>query len=141
MTERPAPPDLPPTAWLPRRDFLVRTGLLLGAATLAACGSHELPDAARSPTSTSTHPSQAASGAQASPPAPPAPTRSSTQPAPLHPDLLPTAVHSWESVRHQFLLAPDLIHMAGFFLASHPKPVRDAIDAHRRGLGAKPIED
>lgn len=46
---------------------------------------------------------------------------------------------SWESVRAQFPLSADLIHMAGFFLASHPAPVRDAIERHRRGLDADPI--
>ena len=46
---------------------------------------------------------------------------------------------SWETVRAQFSLSPDLIHMAGFFLASHPAPVREAIDRHRRGLDADPI--
>ncbi len=45
----------------------------------------------------------------------------------------------WEGVRRQFNLASDLIHMAGFFLASHPKPVREAIERHRRGLDADPI--
>jgi isopenicillin-N epimerase len=47
---------------------------------------------------------------------------------------------SWEAVRGNFNLAPDLIHMSGFFLASHPTPVRDAIEAHRRALDANPIE-
>jgi isopenicillin-N epimerase len=47
---------------------------------------------------------------------------------------------SWEDVRGNFDLAPDLIHMAGFFLASHPKPVRDAIEAHRRAFDFNPIE-
>jgi len=46
----------------------------------------------------------------------------------------------WDAVRAQFALAPDLIHMAGFYLASHPTPVRDAIATHRRGLDANPIE-
>lgn len=45
----------------------------------------------------------------------------------------------WEAVRAQFPLAPDLIHMAGFFLSSHPTPVREAIERHRRGLDANPI--
>ncbi|HET6674206.1 MAG TPA: aminotransferase class V-fold PLP-dependent enzyme, partial [Nitrospiraceae bacterium] len=45
----------------------------------------------------------------------------------------------WESVRAQFLLSADVIHMAGFFLASHPTPVRDAIERHRRGFDANPI--
>jgi selenocysteine lyase/cysteine desulfurase len=47
---------------------------------------------------------------------------------------------SWEDVRANFNLAPGLVHMAGFFLASHPKPVRDAIEAYRRALDANPIE-
>lgn len=47
---------------------------------------------------------------------------------------------SWEAVRSNFNLTPDLIHMSGFFLASHPKPVRDAIEAYRRALDANPIE-
>ncbi|MET0516839.1 MAG: aminotransferase class V-fold PLP-dependent enzyme [Nitrospiraceae bacterium] len=46
---------------------------------------------------------------------------------------------SWEWVRSQFRLSPDLIHMAGFFLASHPAPVREAIERHRDGLDANPI--
>jgi selenocysteine lyase/cysteine desulfurase len=45
----------------------------------------------------------------------------------------------WQRVRDQFLLSPDLIHLAGFFLASHPTAVRDAIERHRRGLDADPI--
>jgi isopenicillin-N epimerase len=47
---------------------------------------------------------------------------------------------SWEAVRGNFNLAPDLIHMSGFFLASHPKPVRDAIELYRREFDANPIE-
>ncbi len=40
----------------------------------------------------------------------------------------------WDSVRAQFPLDPDVIQLAAFVLAAHPKPVRDAIDAHRAGL-------
>ncbi len=47
---------------------------------------------------------------------------------------------SWDDVRGNFNVAPDLIHMSAFFLASHPKPVRDAIEEHRRALDANPIE-
>ena len=47
---------------------------------------------------------------------------------------------SWEAVRAQFSLTRERIHMAGFLLASHPKPVRDAIEAHRRGLDENPAE-
>jgi isopenicillin-N epimerase len=47
---------------------------------------------------------------------------------------------SWEEVRGNFNLAPGLVHMSGFFLASHPKPVREAIDMYRREFDANPIE-
>ncbi len=67
-----------------RRDFLVRTGLTLGSAVLAA----NLPLLQANTDSTR-----------------------------------PPRFESWESVREQFLLSPDLIHMAGFFLASHPASV------------------
>jgi len=45
----------------------------------------------------------------------------------------------WKAVRDQFSLSRDLIHLAGFFLASHPTPVREAIERHRAGLDADPI--
>ena len=45
----------------------------------------------------------------------------------------------WKAVRNQFSLSRDLIHLAGFFLASHPGPVREAIERHRAGLDADPI--
>src|ERR1700730_16865407 len=46
----------------------------------------------------------------------------------------------WEAVRASCDIVRDLIHMAGFFLASHPKPVRDAIEMYRRALDANPVE-
>ncbi len=46
---------------------------------------------------------------------------------------------SWEEIRAQFPLSRDLIHLAGLFLASHPTPVREAIERHRRGLDVDPI--
>ena len=82
-----------------RRDFLVRTGLALGAALL----SQEL------------------------------------LPASANPALTHRRLDTWEAVRAQFPLAPDLIHLAGFFLASHPDSVRHAIERHRAGLDADPI--
>ncbi len=51
----------------------------------------------------------------------------------------PLKLDSWQDVREQFPLSPDHIHLAGFFLASHPTPVRAAIERHRRGLDADPI--
>ncbi|MBX3237550.1 MAG: aminotransferase class V-fold PLP-dependent enzyme [Nitrospiraceae bacterium] len=46
---------------------------------------------------------------------------------------------SWGLIRAQFSLNPALIHMAGFFLASHPAAVSAAIERHRRGFDADPI--
>jgi isopenicillin-N epimerase len=51
----------------------------------------------------------------------------------------PTSFQSWEEVRSLFNADKDLIHMAAFYLASHPKPVRDAIDRHRQALDANPF--
>ncbi|HSQ52124.1 MAG TPA: aminotransferase class V-fold PLP-dependent enzyme [Nitrospiraceae bacterium] len=82
-----------------RRNFLVRSGLAIGAALLAA----EVP----------------VSTAIANSP-------------PLKPD-------SWQDIRKEFQLSRDSIHLAGFFLSSHPASVRAAIERHRRGLDADPI--
>jgi selenocysteine lyase/cysteine desulfurase len=46
------------------------------------------------------------------------------------------AKDEWERVRAQFPLNRHLIQTAAFVLAAHPKPVRDAIERHRRGLDA-----
>ena len=51
----------------------------------------------------------------------------------------PASPPDWQFVRDQFPLSRDLIHLAGFFLASHPTPVREAIERHRAGLDADPI--
>ncbi|HUL75750.1 MAG TPA: aminotransferase class V-fold PLP-dependent enzyme, partial [Vicinamibacteria bacterium] len=44
----------------------------------------------------------------------------------------------WTAVRALFDLDPGFIHLASFFLVSHPKPVREAIDEFRRRLDADP---
>lgn len=51
----------------------------------------------------------------------------------------PLDLSDWNMVRDQFTLDHELIHLAGLFLASHPAPVRAAIEAHRNGLDADPI--
>jgi selenocysteine lyase/cysteine desulfurase len=43
-------------------------------------------------------------------------------------------LRNWSAVRAQFALDPTRIHLASFLLAAHPRPVRDAIERHRRGL-------
>ena len=50
-----------------------------------------------------------------------------------------TAGGDWESIRSLFNLDPEKIHLSGFFLSSHPKPVRDAIERYRSMLDADPI--
>jgi selenocysteine lyase/cysteine desulfurase len=81
---------------LARRDFLVRTGLLVGAGALAAAGCSGDDE-----------------GGAAGPPG---------------------ALGDWDGVRARFLLDPEQSHFAAFLLASHPKPVGDAIAEHRRRL-------
>jgi isopenicillin-N epimerase len=49
------------------------------------------------------------------------------------------AALGWDDVRAQFRVSRSLIHMGGLYLASHPGPVRRAIDRHRRGLDADPV--
>lgn len=45
---------------------------------------------------------------------------------------------SWEAVRKLWNLSPEWLHFSGFFIASHPAPVRDAIDAYRKTIDANP---
>src|ERR1044072_6003846 len=47
---------------------------------------------------------------------------------------------SWAGVRDLFELEPNLLHGATFLLASHPRPVREAIQRHRGELDANPVE-
>src|SRR5215475_9949177 len=51
----------------------------------------------------------------------------------------PADFKDWESVRRQFELAPDHIHLALFFLASHPRAVRQAIERYRAKIDANPL--
>jgi selenocysteine lyase/cysteine desulfurase len=46
------------------------------------------------------------------------------------------AAGGWAAVRAQFELDPAKRHFAAFVLASHPRPVAEAIERHRRGLQA-----
>jgi isopenicillin-N epimerase len=63
------------------------------------------------------------------------PHRAAAQAPPPESDL----AADWAAVRAQFALSDDAIHMSAMLLSSHPKPVRDAIDEHRRGLDANPV--
>lgn len=46
----------------------------------------------------------------------------------------------WQGVRGEFNLSPAWIHMTGFLLASHPRPVREAIERLRRELDENPVD-
>ena len=45
----------------------------------------------------------------------------------------------WGVIRSHFLLSPNHIHLAGMLLASHPAPVRQALEKHRQGLDENPV--
>ena len=45
----------------------------------------------------------------------------------------------WAGIRAQFPLARDYTHMAGFFIVSHPTPVRHAIEGYRRAIDENPF--
>jgi isopenicillin-N epimerase len=84
-----------------RRNFLIRTGLLLSTGILAG---------------------------------------TSPEPRALADLTAPVGLDNWDTIRAQFNLTRERIHMAGFLLASHPKPVREAIETHRRGLDENPAD-
>ena len=62
-----------------------------------------------------------------------------TPPAPAAKPEVKSDLSTWPGVRAEFLLSRDYNHMALMLLASHPRPVREAIDRHRRGLDDNPV--
>jgi selenocysteine lyase/cysteine desulfurase len=62
------------------------------------------------------------------------------EPGGERPAAAPTAAAAggWAGVRARFDLDPAKRHFAAFVLASHPRPVADAVERHRRGLQADP---
>lgn len=48
-------------------------------------------------------------------------------------------VSNWEAVRRLFRLDPAYLHFSGFYISSHPEPVRQAIDAFRLALDRNPL--
>ncbi len=74
----------------------------------------------------------AAHGQEAEPSqAPPPP-----EPAPVEP---PLPQPDWQRVRAQWALDWSMVDMSAMLFAANPKPVRDAIDRHRKGLDAAPV--
>jgi selenocysteine lyase/cysteine desulfurase len=48
-------------------------------------------------------------------------------------------ITQWSDVRNLFALTPGYLHFASFYIASHPRPVRDAIEQYRRTIDANPF--
>lgn len=44
----------------------------------------------------------------------------------------------WAEVRDQFVISKEYIELSGLFISTHPRPVREAIERHRRGLDENP---
>ena len=55
------------------------------------------------------------------------------------PATVPLDPGDWRSVREQFDLAPEYIHLGLFYLTSHPRPVRAAIERLRQRLDRNPF--
>src|SRR5215472_9582760 len=45
----------------------------------------------------------------------------------------------WAAVRAEFDLSPEWLHFSQFYIVSHPRPVRAAIERYRRMLDANPF--
>jgi isopenicillin-N epimerase len=50
------------------------------------------------------------------------------------------SLQDWSAVRGLFELSPDWVHAGLFLLSSHPRPVREAVEALRRQLDANPVD-
>ena len=108
-----------------RREFLKGTSLgLVGGALGGAAGCR--PAATAVPAATPTPPTAA-------------PATATTGAAPTNLAAATPRLEDWTSIREQFNLSRDYIHLALLYLASHPKPVRDAIERHRQGFDLDPV--
>ena len=59
---------------------------------------------------------------------------------PLPPKASGDAPGDWSWVRDQFAVSRDRAHFASFFIASHPRPVREAIEELRRQIDENPFD-
>ena len=59
---------------------------------------------------------------------------------------VPTAVSmapaagKWAALRSDFILSKDKVQLGNLLIASNPKPVRDAVERHRKSLDENPVE-
>lgn len=63
----------------------------------------------------------------------------SAEPPPEPKPQSPGDLQDWSTVRDEFNLSRDYIHLSSFYFASHPRPVREAIDQYRRALDENPF--
>jgi selenocysteine lyase/cysteine desulfurase len=45
----------------------------------------------------------------------------------------------WSAVKQAFSLSPDRVHLGALFIATHPRPVREAIERYRDELNRDPV--
>jgi selenocysteine lyase/cysteine desulfurase len=50
------------------------------------------------------------------------------------------SLDTWEAIRGQFLLNNKKVHLSQMLFATHPKPVREAIEKHRKAFDENPVE-
>lgn len=91
-----------------RRAFFALMGGATGLTVATRCGFTDFPPGVQDP-----------------------PREDDEESAPFDPE-------SWSSVREQFAVADSPIDLSALLLASHPRPVRRAIEEHRRGLDREP---
>jgi len=96
---------------LTRRGLLAGVGLSCAAAALSGCGTEDQGVEGSSPRRQG---AGAGSGAAAA------------------------RDQEWSRIREQFRLDPEYIHLAGLLIASHPDPVREAVERYRQELDRNP---
>ena len=70
---------------------------------------------------------------------PAAAAKPATKPAALPNGVAAFKPEDWGSVRAQFRLDPNYAHLSNFFIVSHPKPVREAIERYGLALDENPL--
>lgn len=107
-----------------RRDFLLGSGLAMAAGS-ALARQVAAPEAATpKPTPPASYPK-------------PAPPTAYPKPVTTPDAALPPV--DWAAVKAQFRTAPDEVNMSAMLIATHPLPVRKAIDQFRRELDWRPV--
>lgn len=131
-----------------RREFLLGSGLAMAAGP--ALARQTLPNGPQPYQPRAGYPKPAASPPAAAPRPPtsyPKPDAFVPQPRPAAgavpaPPAAPavsTAGTDWAAVKAQFQTAPDEVNMSAMLIATHPLPVRKAIDQFRREMDWRPV--